>query len=924
MNLPVTNTTPQKADKRRANRKNSSIDLILENDDAFFQLSPRKKNEMLGVLYITFAILIFTGLIFEKSGFVRRFVLNFVQINGAGPLFLAFFALYCGLRRLYGHITLDRSTQILAFPFVYFSLIGFVSAVSSQWEGIFFGGVVGNYIFWHLEIILGRYSTIIILLSIFVTGLMHVTDIYVSDILRFCVKSAQLGWKHTVSFTCLMWAVLSSSSWWCIKKTHTFFYVLISDLIQIAERGANAFIGLLLSHKSEKENADDETAEVNEKEAVAIKELRDANSTETKTENTEKPPIRNGNKADEFIIRPQQQRSTVKQAPLKTAEKPLPPNDNNRNIKTAEKEIPTVQNGEKQRFLPAIIAPEKNGHETKPKRPKEEEIIVELEKEEMRDLKDIDQSLNTTEQNQSHYTEDDCEYTDEYTEDDSEVEEYNHIEAQIPEEEEIIPKDLPDFDFLTIPPENLEADTEDELWERGGKLIKALDTYKVRAILDSFVQGPTITRFELKPAAGTKLNKIVGLTNEIAMALASKSVRIEAPIPGTSKVGIEIPNAFPVPVYFREIISAIKDGETRHPLVIAFGKDISGEPVIGNLAKMPHLLVAGSTGSGKSVCINTIISSILFCATPEQVKFVMIDPKQVELAVYRNIPHLITDVVTNPEEAAAALQWGVAEMENRYSLLSNFGVRHIDSFNKKLLEGSLEPITEIEHMPTETLPYVVIIIDELADLMMVAKKEVETSICRIAQKARAVGIHLVVATQRPSVDVITGLIKANLPSRIAFMVNSGIDSKTILNQIGAENLLGKGDMLFFPAGQPKPDRIQGAFVSDDEVAHLVKTVRSIFGDADYEDIVSSFLVTEEPADDGGEEFYDDKYNMALEVAVKEQYVSTSMLQRHLGLGYNRAARIVDVMFARGVCGSQESGKKRKVLIRADEMENYTI
>ncbi len=475
----------------------------------------------------------------------------------------------------------------------------------------------------------------------------------------------------------------------------------------------------------------------------------------------------------------------------------------------------------------------------------------------------------------------------------------------------------------------VEADPRELLEEKGEKLINTLAQFNIEAKIVRIVQGPTITQYQIKPASGIRLSRITALAGNIAMALATPSVRIEAPIPGKSAVGIEIPNETPTPVLFRDMIESDEFLSSRAELPFVLGKSISGRNVVADLARMPHLLVAGATGSGKSVCINTLIASLLFEAPPTRLKFLMIDPKMVELTVYNGIPHLVCEVVTSPEEAAGALKWATIEMERRYRVLSAFGVRNIRSFNEAAAEGSFDPEAlekaGLSEQP-EPLPYLVVIIDELADLMMTASKEVETTICRLAQMARAVGIHLVIATQRPSTNVITGVIKANFPSRIAFAVSSKIDSKVILDCTGAETLLGRGDMLYLPVGDPKPTRIQGAFVSDDEIHRLVEYLKNDASMAgEYVDIMAELQREEAAAVEGGggsSAPADKLWRASLEFAVANGEISTSLLQRHLKIGYNRAARIVDAMYERGIISAPDGARRRKVLITAEQLEEY--
>ena len=447
------------------------------------------------------------------------------------------------------------------------------------------------------------------------------------------------------------------------------------------------------------------------------------------------------------------------------------------------------------------------------------------------------------------------------------------------------------------------------LTDTAARLQKTLYSFGVSAKVENVTVGPAITRYELKPAEGVRVSKIANLADDIALNLAAETIRIEAPIPGKQAVGIEVPNKQKEMVGLREVLESEGFKNNDSKLSVALGKDVAGSAVIANIAKMPHVLIAGSTGSGKSVCINTIITSIIYNSKPSEVKLVMVDPKVVELSVYNGIPHLLIPVVTDPKKAAGALAWAVQEMDNRYNLFAEKGVRDLNGYNKAA-----------EHEGAGKLPQIVIIIDELADLMMVAAKEVEESICRLAQKARAAGMHLVIATQRPSVDVITGLIKANVPSRIAFAVSSQVDSRTILDQVGAEKLLGKGDMLYFPSGASKPTRVQGAFVSDEEVEQIVNFVKSN-GTAVYsEDILDTIenggkeeqiknLAADQAQDDDTDPFLQD----AIDTVVETGQASTSFIQRKFKVGYARAGRIIDQMEERGVISGYQGSKPREVL-----------
>ena len=437
------------------------------------------------------------------------------------------------------------------------------------------------------------------------------------------------------------------------------------------------------------------------------------------------------------------------------------------------------------------------------------------------------------------------------------------------------------------------------------KLEATLESFGVRAKVLEVVRGPAVTRYEIQPDVGVKVSRIVNLTDDIALALAAKDIRMEAPIPGKSAIGIEIPNDEISVVTLREVMESPAFHESSSRLSIALGRDISGQAIVANLAKMPHLLVAGATGSGKSVCINGIITSILYKAKPSEVKFLLIDPKMVELSVYNGIPHLLSPVVTDPRRASLALKKIVMEMEKRYELFSRSGIRNIEGYNALIQEK----IASGDHSQAP-LPYIVVIVDELADLMMVAASDVEDAITRLAQMARAAGIHLIIATQRPSVDVITGVIKANIPSRIAFGVSSQVDSRTILDMAGAEKLLGRGDMLFLPVGMSKPIRVQGAFLSDQEVEAVVQFARDQ-AQAEYkEDLVPE--VDDEPQD--ADDDLDELFDQAVQVVVEAKQASVSLLQRRMRIGYARAARLIDQMEARGIVGPYEGSKPREVLI----------
>lgn len=471
------------------------------------------------------------------------------------------------------------------------------------------------------------------------------------------------------------------------------------------------------------------------------------------------------------------------------------------------------------------------------------------------------------------------------------------------------------------------GNTQAQLRETALKLEQTLKTFGVNVTVTDISCGPAVTRYEIQPEMGVKVSKIVNLADDIKLNLAAEDIRIEAPIPGKAAVGIEVPNAENVTVSFRDLLESPEFKNANSKITFAVGKDIAGQTKVADIARMPHMLIAGATGSGKSVCINTIIMSILYKADPKEVKLIMIDPKVVELSVYNGIPHLMIPVVTDPKKAAGALHWAVAEMTERYNKFAEIGVRDIHGYNSRI--DSITP-PEGQDKPKK-MPQIVIIVDELADLMMVASNDVEEAICRLAQLARACGIHLIIATQRPSVNVITGLIKANMPSRIAFAVTSGVDSRTILDMNGAEKLLGKGDMLFNPQGVPKPIRVQGAFVSDKEVAEVVKFITEKNGAANYSADVQQKLENLENTNncsisisdsDGGGNGRDSYFMEAAKIIIDKEKASIGMLQRYLKVGFNRAARIMDQLEEAGIVGPEEGTKPRKVLMSQEEFEAF--
>ena len=480
--------------------------------------------------------------------------------------------------------------------------------------------------------------------------------------------------------------------------------------------------------------------------------------------------------------------------------------------------------------------------------------------------------------------------------------------------------EFPPIQLLSEPDKKPNKASKKAVADTATRLQKTLYSFGVSAKVENVSVGPAITRYELRPAEGVRVSKIANLADDIALSLAAETIRIEAPIPGKQVVGIEVPNAENEVVHFREIVDTDSFRNHKSKLAFAVGKDVGGQEVVADISKMPHVMIAGATGSGKSVCINTLIASIIYKAKPSEVKLVMIDPKVVELSVYNGIPHLLIPVVTDPKKAAGALAWAVQEMENRYAMFASKGVRDLKGYNESVEneEGAGK------------LPHIVIIIDELADLMMVAKNDVEDAICRLAQKARAAGMHLVIATQRPSVDVITGLIKANIPSRIAFAVSSQVDSRTILDMAGAEKLLGKGDMLFYPVGASKPTRIQGAFISDKEVEKIVDFIKDNSSTTYNEDIIKQIENAGSTDKELAQQQQDDDDNTdpflmdAIDVVVETGQASTSFIQRRFKVGYARAGRIIDQMEERGIISGYQGSKPREVLMSKERWEELKM
>ena len=479
---------------------------------------------------------------------------------------------------------------------------------------------------------------------------------------------------------------------------------------------------------------------------------------------------------------------------------------------------------------------------------------------------------------------------------------------------------FPSIELLSEPVQSGDRMSDEDLRTTAQKLQDTLQSFNVNVKMGAVTCGPTVTRYELLPEQGVRVNKITNLADDLKLSLAASSIRIEAPIPGKSAVGIEVPNTVASSVYFRELLEGETFSKAKSPDTFAVGKDIAGKVIMTDISKMPHLLIAGSTGSGKSVCINTLIMSILYKAHPDDVKLIMIDPKVVELSVYNGIPHLFCPVVTDPKEAAAALNWSVREMTDRYNKFKELGVRNIAGYNEKI-----KTVPDAEKAGYTKMPFLVVIVDEFADLMMVASKEVEDAVCRLAQLARAAGIHLVLATQRPSVNVITGIIKANIPSRIAFSVSSAIDSRTIIDKGGAEKLLGKGDMLFFPSGYSEPVRVQGAFVSDEEVSSVVEFLRSNNAEPEYNNAVTEVVEADTPETTGEKSQKSDRdeyFEEAGRFVIESERAAAGQLQRRFSIGFNRAGRIIDQLHKAGVVGPAEGTKPRKILMTMQEFDIF--
>ncbi|OOM13721.1 DNA translocase FtsK [Clostridium saccharobutylicum] len=490
------------------------------------------------------------------------------------------------------------------------------------------------------------------------------------------------------------------------------------------------------------------------------------------------------------------------------------------------------------------------------------------------------------------------------------------IQEQISESKEEIEYRHPNLELLKLNSNTkLKSSDKKELIENANKLEEILSNFGVDAKVTQVTKGPSVTRFELQPSPGVKVSKIVNLADDIALGLAASGIRIEAPIPGKAAVGIEVPNTKQTAVFLREVLENDEFIQSKKKLAFALGKDISGKCVVGDLSKMPHTLIAGATGSGKSVCINSLIISLLYKYNPNEVKLLMVDPKVVELNVYNGIPHLLIPVVTDPKKAAAALNWAVNEMTTRYKLFADMGVRNMESYNELFNKGIID----------KKLPYIVIIVDELADLMMVCPNDVEDYIGRLAQMARAAGMHLVIATQRPSVDVITGVIKANIPSRISFAVSSQIDSRTILDSSGAEKLLGKGDMLYYPVGESKPLRVQGCFISEEEVEQVISFIKSEQGVTNYEediiDHINNAADSKSSVSGEGNDDVDELLSEAINVVVEYEQASTSFLQRKLRIGFNRASRIMDQLEERGIISEKDGSRPRQVLITKQQLQD---
>ena len=814
------------------------------------------------------------------------------------------------------------------------------------------GGKLGVKTFTSLSTLFGNIPTYIILITAFITSMIFALDILYKDVLAWSLIAAGIATKILLCIWNFIVSMVSMAIR-AVKTTGEFIGVIVNRLsIVYKERfsGDNSTFSNLSNiisfNKSSKSNNENDEEITNVVESVAINKEENHIEAEEATivESVEEAKQEvNNDFVNQITVAAVSgitvaTASTLTSVSIENTETPVP--------------LPSTEDKESQNFqetnenkqeqtLAKIVCEAENNVSHEPKIIPVVKIITPVkQEEEINEKKEIHETTETIlhdsiiqpiakpDKVEEEKTEEDkpevmiintINATKKPTESiylddnpiDKEIKNLELLEAESNKEELVAKLPIPE-EILKMPKPRNTNDIKVDLENRSIELIQTLNDFGIKATITDVVYGPAISRFELKPAPGIKVSRITSLSDDMALALSAQSIRIEAPIPGKPAIGIEIPNKEPTPVYFYDLVHNDKFVNSPVLLNIALGQTINGQAVYADLADMPHLLIAGSTGSGKSVCVNTIIASILFRARADQVKFIMIDPKMVELSSYNGIPHMIAPVVTDPQKAGDALLWAQEEMTRRYTLLAECGCKKLESYNERL-----EELRQEINPALEKLPLIVIVIDELADLMMTARDKVETTICRLAQMARAVGIHLIIATQRPSVDVLTGLIKANLPTRIAFSVASAVDSKTILDSKGAEKLIGKGDMLFIPKGRNKPLRVQGAFVSDGELKKLVDFVKTQ-GKPEYVDIQPIKTDDDDEDDDIHEEIPVDSDAELITRIVNyletQEKTSTSMLQRKFRIGYNRAARIMDQLEEKGMVTPTDGSNKRRVLI----------
>ncbi|MGM0599138.1 MAG: DNA translocase FtsK [Candidatus Rifleibacteriota bacterium] len=861
-----------------------------------FSVNNRQRSEATGLIMVGFSAFSLSLLHYLSSSKVSGLVNSCMVYLGVGVYILPALIAMMGIQKF-----MERPFQNLGWR-----IAGSIGVIVTGLSLLGLeGGKIGVYAMQASTNMFGPVPSKILFFFLFLSSLIFALDILYKDLLAAGVVLAGLTTRLLIFAWELTLALLSMLIE-AVKTTSRLINVTINRIKQVFEEKdihpANQ-LGKLLSFKPRPEVPDRE--EDNTKPQTDTRSPTEEEQEVKKPENYREEADENkGDEEDATIIPvPQCWQDMNESQPQKT------PDSSAQAISAQINQLPT------ENFIPvsgaSFVEDSSNNNGNK-----EEANNSEILKDENDDNDELRVIVELENENGQNEFEEDKDY------DETAFLEDNRIDQEIKDNEEdyenkqekVNPYShsiLPPLDLLKLPPPRDNQQSQSDLSQRSSLLLKTLEEFGIKASVTAIVEGPAVSRFELKPAPGIKVSRITSLADDIALALAAQAIRIEAPIPGKPALGIEIPNSNPTPVYFYDLLKNEKFKKKSADLNLALGVTISGKAVFADLAEMPHLLIAGSTGSGKSVCVNTIIASILYQARADQVKFVMIDPKMVELSTYNGIPHLISPVVTDPSKAASALMWAVEEMERRYSLLAECGVRKISTYNEDIERLKKEVDSDLEPMP-----FIVIIIDELADLMMTASAEVEGSICRLAQMARAVGIHLVIATQRPSVNVLTGVIKANLPTRIAFSVTSAVDSRTILDAKGAERLLGKGDMLFIPKGRNKPLRLQGAFISDRELMDITEFVKSQ-GTPEYTDIApensdnsDDDLSEPDPTQDADAALIS-KITKYLETQEK---TSTSKLQRKFRIGYNRAARIMDQLEEDGMVSPMDGSNKRRVLI----------